>query len=95
MSKKIYNGDVNSWTNPDAWTPIGVPQAGDSVLIESGTLSATALDIAGESISLERFSPSALRLSFSDSTLDRGTSVSSVGDDGNVNISMLAFDEVP
>jgi len=89
VASKIYKGGVNSYTNAGAWTPAGAPQAGDDVLISSGTVSASHLDIESESITLNRYGLPPLVLSLKGVVLGNADLVSSVGEGGTVVINTL------
>ncbi len=35
---KVWTGGNSTWSNPDGWTPAGVPEAADEIQIESGSI---------------------------------------------------------
>jgi len=49
---KTWNGTATLWSDPNGWTPAGVPTGTDDVVIDSGTPEVSAGDAAAGSIAL-------------------------------------------
>lgn len=45
MTDRLFQGSLSDWFQPASWTPSGVPEAGDTMTVTSGTASITAADV--------------------------------------------------
>ena len=52
MATRTWNGTSGSFTDPNSWSPAGVPQSGDTAVINSGTVLASGLGLTGLTINL-------------------------------------------
>jgi len=72
FSPKAWNGSVSGlWSNPNNWTPVGVPAPGDGLLFPSGAIRLNSTNdlLAGTTFSRITFTGSNYTLSGNDITL--------------------------
>src|SRR6185503_4476241 len=59
-----WTGNINGlWSNPNNWSPVGVPQNGDSLLLEKNSNTSMVNDLAGLVVSGLKFGSDTYRLS--------------------------------
>ena len=46
MTNRVFNSGVGDWYDANSWTPAGIPVAGDSLILSSGTATISAADVA-------------------------------------------------